>query len=128
MVDTDVLIATQASDLSHMLLLLPHSVVISYAPNHLHRRYHNVLAEVARLYYLPVFNATTPFPEACTEEEVVDNKNVPFQYGVECSQQLEKQPIVLHFGQLHNYMRLASTHVHIKKYRELSNKNSLGKS
>ena len=60
MVDTDVLIATRESDLYHMLLLLPNSVVIAFESNHLHYPRINVLAEVASLYYLPVVNTTSP--------------------------------------------------------------------
>ena len=43
MVDTDVLIATRESDLYHMLLLLPNSVVIAFESNHLHYPRLNVL-------------------------------------------------------------------------------------
>lgn len=60
MVDTDVLIATRESDLYHMLLLLPNSVVIAFESNHLHYPRLNVLAEVASLYYLPVVNTDIP--------------------------------------------------------------------
>jgi len=121
MVDTDVLIAMRSCDLSHMLLLLPQSVVIAYAPNHLRHTYFHHLAEVANLFYLPVFNTSTPLPDQCTPQQ---ERNL-FQYNKECVQQLEQLPITIQFGQIHNLMRIASTHVHIKKYKMISGRNAL---
>ena len=121
MVDTDVLIAMRPCDLSHMLLLLPQSVVIAYAPNHLRHTYLHHLAEVASLFYLPVFNTTSSLPVQCTSQQ----ERGLFQYGEECIQQLERLPITIQFGQIHNLMRVASTHVHIKKYKTMGGRNAL---
>ena len=104
--DTDVLIATRERDLYHMLLLLPNSAVIAFESNHLHYPTLNVLAEVASLYYIPVVNTTSSLPRNCEK---------PF--SARCVEELQSQPVHVQFGQLHNYMRLATTHVHVHKYK-----------
>lgn len=108
MTDTDVFIAFTEHDLYHMIFLLPHSVVLAIAPNHLQFRSLNVLAESASLFYLPVFNASSPLPYECEQKGFGD---------ADCIQRLQTSPICLNYGQIHNYMRVAAIHVQIKKYR-----------
>lgn len=109
MVDTDVFIAFTEFDLYHMILLLPHSVVLAIAPNHLQFVYLNAVAESASLLYLPVFNASSPIPLECKQKDGLED--------MDCIHLLQTSPIEINYGQLHNYMRIAATHVQIKKYR-----------
>ena len=108
MVDTDVFIAFTEYDLYHMILLLPHSVVLAIAPNHLQFASLNAMAESASLLYLPVFNASSPLPYECEQKGLED---------VDCVHILQTSPTQMNYGQIHNYMRVAAIHVQIKKYR-----------
>ena len=106
MMDTDVLIGVACRDLYHMILLLPGSAVISYMQPHVHDFSYQALAEVAGLQYYPVFNLSVPVPFLCNN--AMESR--------ECQQELRKQIVFIHYGQLHNYIRIAAVHVQMKKY------------
>ena len=107
MMDTDILIGVMCPDLYHMILLLPGSAVIAYSQPYIHDYAYQALAEVAGLQYYPVFNSTTTKPSAC-EKDVS---------ALVCQEQLRTQPVFVHFGQLHNYIRIAALHVKMQKGR-----------
>lgn len=107
MMDTDILISVVCPDLYHMILLLPGSAVIAYSQPFVHDYSYQALAEVAGLQYYPVFNSTTPKPSACEGDAA----------SLVCQEQLCMQPVFVHFGQLHNYIRIAALHVKMQKAR-----------
>ncbi|KAM7454797.1 hypothetical protein BLSTO_04444 [Blastocystis sp. subtype 1] len=106
MMDTDVLISVVGRDLYHMILLLPGSAVIAYSQPYVHDYSFQALAEVAGLQYYPVFNSSVPLPATCRDTMEATN----------CREALRKQSVFIHYGQLHNYMRIAAVHVQMKKY------------
>lgn len=107
-IDTDVFISVVSSDLYHMLFLLPGSAVIAYYQSFVQDYSWSLLAEVSHLAYYPVFNTSVPLPAEC---------NGTFQTE-ECQYRLGSQPVFIRYGQLHNYLRVASVHVHMNKYPE----------
>lgn len=106
MIDTDVVIGIAGPDLFHILFLCPGSAVIAYHQPYISDLFWNKLAEVSQLAYYPIYNYSTPYPGECGDI-----------HSNTCISYLKQQPIYLSHGQLHNYMRVASIHVHMNKYR-----------